>query len=103
MIKTTIELNDDVLEKKIVELENYCLEKNIPMICSVLANAEQNKYRTVMVSPTCAGVIPNGRDMITDCLKVFRGYVPIQSEIEAKVKENLMDNDDFIMNDLLEL
>lgn len=82
---------DENLETMLDNLMGYCREKGYPMIASILTNPKNDEYRTVMVSPGVLQAFPSGRDMITDCLKVFNGYVPVLSS--AKDTSNNSDED----------
>lgn len=80
---------DENLETMLDNLMSYCREKGYPMIASILTNPKNDEYRTVIVSPGVLQAFPSGRDMITDCLKVFNGYIPVLSVAENSQDDSI--------------
>ena len=75
--------NEEVLieiRKTMNTLSDMCKDANLPMFVAICteSNKQDAKYETRVVSPAVLEVeVPTTKDYITDCFKIFNGYVPV--------------------------
>lgn len=81
------------IEKRFEELKNICIENKIPLFMSAVIDPCSNKTITVAVTNEVLGLKPQGKDYVSDCIKIFRGFTPVL-ENEVIKKASILSTDE---------